>query len=197
MATPPLDTNPCRMSAATVMDAGPIVRPASPDDVPAIRAFMLRIFEEDYGYGYRPEWHWDYDDLLGTYIAPPRHTLVLALDGAGGEILGTAALRSGGPRSPAWLAERYRPSEATAQIFRVFVHAGHRRRGIARLLVDELRRFVREVGGYRMICLHTESAVSFWQSIGFRIVHDGRRADPPDATVHLELELTPVGVGDG
>jgi hypothetical protein len=111
------------MSADTRQAAGLTVRPATPDDVPAVRAFMLRIFEQDYGYGYQPRWHWDYDDLIGTYIDNPRHTLILALDTDTAEIVGTAGLRSGGPTSPAWLAERYQPPERTAQIVRVFVHA--------------------------------------------------------------------------
>jgi GNAT superfamily N-acetyltransferase len=173
--------------------SGLIVRPARADDVPAIRAFMLGIFEQDYGYGYRPQWHWDYDDLRGVYIDHPRHTLVLAVDEATGEIVGTGGLRSGGPTSPtlpAWLVERYRPPERAAQIVRVFTHSGHRRRGIARLLVQDLRRFACEVGGYEVICLHTENAVAFWQAMGCALVYDGRSGDPPDGSVHFELEMT-------
>jgi GNAT superfamily N-acetyltransferase len=166
-----------------------IVRPAVPGDVPAIRAFMLSIFEQDYGYGYQPQWHWDYDDLQGVYIDHPRHTLVLALDPASGEIVGTAGLRSGGPTSPPAPARRYQPSERTAQIVRVFIRPDQRRRGIARLLVDEVRRFVREVGTYDAICLHTENAVDFWQAMGCRIVHDGRAADPSEPSVHFELDM--------
>jgi GNAT superfamily N-acetyltransferase len=180
------------MSADTRQATGLTVRPATPDDVPAVRAFMLRIFEQDYGYGYRPRWHWDYDDLVGTYLENPRHTLVLALDARTGEIVGTGGLRSGGPSSPGWLAERYQPPERTAQIVRVFVHADHRRRGVARLLVEDLRRFVVEVGEYDVICLHTERAVDFWQALGCRVVHYGRMADPPEPSVHFELEMLPT-----
>jgi ribosomal protein S18 acetylase RimI-like enzyme len=168
-----------------------IVRPAASEDMPAIRAFMLSIFEQDYGYGYQPQRHWDYDDLQGVYIDHPRHTLVLALDPASGEIAGTAGLRSGGPTSPLALARQYQPPERTAQIVRVFIHPDQRRRGIARLLVDELQRFVREIGTYDVICLHTENAVDFWQAMGCRIVHDGRAADPPEPSVHFELDMLP------
>jgi hypothetical protein len=55
--------------------------------------------------------------------------------------------------------------------------------------VEDLRRFVRDVGEYDVSCLHTESAVDFWQALGCRIVHDGRRADPPEPSVHFELAL--------
>jgi GNAT superfamily N-acetyltransferase len=74
----------------------------------------------------------------------------------------------------------------------VFIHPAYRRRGVARLLVEELRRFVRDVGEYDVICLHTESAVDFWQAVGCRIVHDGRTANPPEESVHFELELLPA-----
>lgn len=169
-----------------------MVREATPDDVPAIRALMLRVFEDDYGYGYHPQWHADYDDLQGTYLDNPRHTLMLAVDGSSGEIAGMAGVRSGGPTSPQWLAERYQPAERTARIVRVFVHAGYRRRGIGRLLVEELRRFVQRVGGYDVICLQTETAVDFWQAFGGRLMHDGRADSPPEEAVHFELDTLPV-----
>ena len=107
------------------------VQTACPDDVPAIRAFMLQIFERDYGYGYQPQWHWDYDDLQRVYLEHPRHTMMLAHDVATGALVGTAGIRSGGPNAPTlpdWLVARYQPPERTAQIVRVFVAAGQRRR---------------------------------------------------------------------
>jgi GNAT superfamily N-acetyltransferase len=173
--------------------SGLSVRTATPEDVPAIRAFMLRIFEQDYGYGYRSDWHWDYDDLRGVYVDNPRHTMIVALDETTGEIVGTAGLRSGGPTSPrlpAWLIERYQPPDRAAQIVRVFIHRDHRRRGIARLLVGEIRQFVRDVGGYEVVCLHTENAVDFWQAMGCQVVYDGRTSDPPDGSVHFELAMS-------
>ncbi|MGE3271266.1 MAG: GNAT family N-acetyltransferase [Chloroflexota bacterium] len=169
---------------------GLLVRPARAEDVAAVRAFMLRIFEQDYGYGYQPRWHWDYDDLQGVYLDNPRHALIVAVDQATGEIVGTAGLRSGGPTAPSlpsWLVDRYRPPERTAQIVRVFTHPQHRRRGIARRLVQEIQRFVRDDGGYEVICLHTENAVDFWKAMGCQLVYDGRAGDPPDGSVHFEL----------
>ncbi|MCC6176844.1 MAG: GNAT family N-acetyltransferase [Chloroflexi bacterium] len=166
------------------------IRRAAAEDVPAIRAFMLSIFEHDYGYGYRPQWHWDYDDLRGVYLENPRHTLILASDDATGQVVGTGAVRSGGPTSetlPSWLVERYRPSERTAQLVRVFVHLEYRRRGIARGLVEELLGFVRAVGGYDVVCLHTENAVDFWQAMGCHLVYDDRVSDGSGSSVHFEL----------
>lgn len=50
------------------------------------------------------------------------------------EVVGTAAVRADGPQSPPHpprLAERY-PSGTTAQTFRGYVRAEHRRNGLAR-----------------------------------------------------------------
>lgn len=91
---------------------GLTVRRAAPEDVPGIRAFMLQVFEQDYRYGYQPQWHWDYDDLQGVYLDNPRHTLFMVVDDASGGVVGTAGIRSGGPTSsslPRWLVERYQP----------------------------------------------------------------------------------------
>jgi len=168
------------------------VRSATTDDIPAVRAFMLRIFEQDYGHGYRPQWHWDYDDIQGVYLDNPRHALLLAIDAASGEIIGTGGLRSGGPRSttlPAWLLARYQPPEQTAQIVRVFTHPKHRRRGIARRLTEELRRLARDIGGYERICLHSDTAVEFWGRMDTTVIYDDRTGSPPQGTVHFEFAL--------
>ena len=186
------------MSSPSASFSGLTIRPATSADVPTTRDFMLKIFEQDYGYGYQPRWHWDYDDLQGVYLDNPRHTLILAVDDATGEIVGTAAIRAGGPTAatlPRWLVERYQPPEQTAQIVRVFIDASYRRRGLARLLVDALRVCVRDIGGYRSICLHTDSAVAFWSALPTRIVYDGRQATPPDGTVHFEMDLLPSTEG--
>jgi len=171
---------------------GLTIRRATTDDIPAIRAFMLRIFEEDYGYGYQPRWHWDYDDVQGVYLDNPRHVLFVVEDDVSGLLVGTAGVRAGGPAAPSlphWLVERYRPPERTAQIVRVFVHPEYRRRGIARTLVDACRRFVRDVGGYEVIALHSESAVDFWQTMPTVEVYDQRSAESPSGAVHFELAM--------
>ncbi|MFN8632957.1 MAG: GNAT family N-acetyltransferase [Chloroflexota bacterium] len=153
---------------------------------------MLTIFEQDYGYGYQPQWHWDYDDLQGVYLDNPRHVLFVVTDDASSEIVGTAGIRSGGPKSPTlpgWLVERYQPPERAAQIVRVFVHPGYRRRGIARALVEACRRFVQGVGGYEMIALHSESAIDFWRTLPTVEVYDERSAETPSGAVHFELAM--------
>ena len=88
------------------------IRPATPDDVAPARALMIRTFEEDFGYGYRPEFHADVDDLQGTYLDNPRHALLVAVATEAGAIVGTAGVRSGGLKpefNPPWLVARYDP----------------------------------------------------------------------------------------
>ncbi|MQS10450.1 GNAT family N-acetyltransferase, partial [Streptomyces alkaliphilus] len=118
----------------------------------------------------------------------------------------TAALDSRGPQhppNPAWLAERY-PSGETAQLRRVYVRPEHRRRGLARRMVDELVAFAVAEGGYRSLYLHTDPTVpgaeAFWRSLG-KVVCDERSApDGGQGILHVELPLlhpgSPAEVGD-
>ncbi len=73
-----------------------VTRPATADDLAEVRALMIRTFDEDFGYGYNPAFHADVDDLQGTYLDNPRHTLFVAVDPATEQLLGTAGIRSGG-----------------------------------------------------------------------------------------------------
>src|SRR5436309_1785335 len=76
MTSPTLPADPAERSYA--------VRVARPDDLPAVRALMVRTFEEDFGYGYRPDFHADVDDLQGVYLDHPRHTLLVAVAAGSG-----------------------------------------------------------------------------------------------------------------
>lgn len=164
---------------------------ARPVHLPAARALMLKVFDDDFGYGYLPQWHSDVDDLAGSYLRRPRHGLWVALD-AMGTVVGTTGVREGGPRcppSPAWLAERY-AAPHTAQLVRVYVTPGLRGRGIGRMLVAAAGRFVAEDGVYTRLYLHTDTRVpgaeAFWRGLG-RVVFDETGGDW--STLHFELSL--------
>src|SRR5215472_3192346 len=159
---------PPAASEAKVAVGGWSVRLARPEDLAQARAIMLRTFEEDFGYGYRPDYHADVDDLRGTYLDNPRHALFVAVDDASDQVVATAGIRSGGLKpqyNPAWLVERYDP-ERTAQIVRVYVAREHRRRGIAQGLISAVCQFVADEGSYERIALHTDprspGAERFW-----------------------------------
>lgn len=169
------------------------VRMATHADLPGARSVMLDTFYREFGHGYRPEWHGDVVDLAGAYLAPARHALFVAVKGD--EVVGTSAVRAQGPASPphpAWIAERY-GGDTTAQLFRVYVRAEHRRNGLARALVDAATRFVAETPGYEQIYLHTDTRVPgaepFWRSVAVE-VFDARDGDPlRHQTVHFEIPI--------
>ncbi|MHC3468949.1 GNAT family N-acetyltransferase [Streptomyces sp. 7R007] len=170
------------------------IRAAGPDDLGGARAVMLDTLYRDFGTGYVPRWHGDVIDPGGAYLAPPRHTLLVALDPAGGDVVATAALDSRGPAhppNPRHLAARY-PSGRTAQLRRVYVRPGHRRRGLARRLVGELVAFAVADGGYEAVYLHTDPAVAgaeaFWRSLG-KAVHDEREDPGGQGIVHFEIPM--------
>lgn len=172
-----------------------IIRSAGPEDIGGVRGVMLDTVYRDFGTGYVPRWHEDIVDPLSAYVLPERHTLLVAVDPARGEVVATAALDSRGPAhppNPQRLARRY-PSGRTAQLRRVYVRPEYRRRGLARRLVAELLAFAAADGGYRSVYLHTDPAVpgaeAFWRSLG-TVVHD-ERADPGagQGIVHFEIPM--------
>ncbi|MFD6189884.1 GNAT family N-acetyltransferase [Streptomyces sp. NPDC060275] len=170
------------------------IRTATLADLDAARAVMLDTVYRDFGTGYVPRWHRDVVDLEGAYLRSERHTLLVAV-AADGEVVATGALDSRGPAhppNPAHVAERY-PSAVTAQLRRVYVRPEHRRRGLARRLVDELLAFAVADGGYRAVYLHTDPAVTgaepFWRSLA-KVVHDEREdAGGGQGIVHFDVPL--------
>ncbi len=171
------------------------IRPATPADLDAARAVMLDTVYRDFGTGYVPRWHGDVIDLDGAYLSPARHTLLVAVDERDGEVVATGALDSRGPAhppNPRHVAERY-PSGLTAQLRRVYVRPEHRRRGLARRIVDELLAFAAADGGYRAVYLHTDPAVTgaepFWRSLA-KVVHDEREdAGGGQGIVHFDVPM--------
>ncbi len=175
------------------------IRPATAADVPTIRAMMIRIFELDFGYGYKPEFHGDVDDMQGTYIDNPRHLLLVAIDDATGAVAATAGVRSGGLKpqfNHAWLVARYDP-ERTAQLVRVYVAREYRRHGLARRLVDEAVHFVAATPGYDTLSLHTDprspGAEAFWRAMPTQLILDDREG--PSGSLHFEMDI-PRGEGE-
>ncbi|WP_328727165.1 GNAT family N-acetyltransferase [Streptomyces sp. NBC_00259] len=170
------------------------IRAATTDDIDGARAVMLDTVYRDFGTGYVPRWHGDIIDPECFYLAPPRHTLLVAIDERDGAVAATAALDARGPAhppNPRWLAERY-PSGETAQLRRVYVRTEHRRRGLARRLVAELLEFAQADGGYRSVYLHaypdSPGAMDLWRSLG-KVVCDERDGVLGGGTgiVHFEI----------
>ncbi len=87
---------------ATATGAAPgfTVREALPEDVAESCALIRRVLAEDLHVPYNPYYHFDIDYAQAVYLDDPRHTLLVAVDDASGEIIATAALRNHGPQSP-------------------------------------------------------------------------------------------------
>ena len=174
---------------------GVSVRHVTPEDFAAAREHILRVVHDDLGLTYRPEWHWDVDDIQTVYVDHPRQALFVAIDDASGNVIGTTSIVNVGPKVPphaAWLAERYSGPDV-AQVLRAYIARGHRRRGVARTLVDRARRFAAGAG-YRTIYLHTDARVpgaeAFWRAMPTTLVFDGRgNIEGYSEAVHFELAL--------
>jgi GNAT superfamily N-acetyltransferase len=171
-----------------------IIREATAEDLDGARVVMLDAVYRDFGTGYVPGWHADIIDPASYYVLPPRHTLLVAVDERDGTVAATAALDARGPAhppNPPWLAERF-PSGETAQLRRVYVRPEHRRRGLARRLVEGLLDFARADGGYRSVYLHTyphsPGAMRLWRTLG-KVVCDEREDVPGGGSgvVHFEI----------
>lgn len=152
--------------------------------------------EVDQGYGYQPEWHWDVDHAREIYADNSRHAVFIAEHA--GEILGTCAIRTGGPNVPPHppeLGVRYADRESVCQLVRAITAPAARRRGVARALVTHSLEFARGAG-FRVAYLHTNAnspgALPFWLASGADLVRDDRDdwdSDPRFATVHFEFPL--------
>jgi GNAT superfamily N-acetyltransferase len=169
-----------------------LVREVLTEDLEGARRLMVETFEQDFGYGLRPEIHRDVLDLRLAYLETPRQCLFVAVSSPGGAVVGTAAIRRGGtvsPPHPAWLAAKYDP-ETTCELMRVYVQRDWRRRGVGRALVEAARRWVAAERGYTTVCLHSNvgrtGADTFWYGIATE-VFDARPT--PFNTVHFELPL--------
>ena len=170
-------------------------RAVSSEDLAAAHARINQSLTEDFGYGYVAEWHWDLDRLNVHYVDNPRQAMFIAADSTG-QAVGTAGIRIGAPTSvPPWLADRYVDRQRVAQLIRVTTMPDARGQGVARRLVEAVRRFVVADGQYSFICLHTNvkvpTARPFWESLPTTLMHDAR-ADEVDIrfeTLHYELAI--------
>ncbi|MBO4252579.1 GNAT family N-acetyltransferase [Streptomyces griseorubiginosus] len=171
------------------------IRTANPGDLDGARAVMLDTVHRDFGTGYVPRWHGDILDPAAAYLVPARHTLLVAVDPEDRAVVATGALDSRGPAhppNPRHVAERF-PSGETAQLRRIYVRPEHRRRGLARRLVEELLAFAVADGGYRDVYLHTDPSVpgaeAFWRSLGRVVLDERQEPGGGQGIVHFEIPM--------
>jgi ribosomal protein S18 acetylase RimI-like enzyme len=168
------------------------IREATPADLSAAKALMMRTVEEDFGTPYDPRYHRDIDDLAAAYLEPSRHTLFVAVDEDSGELIATGGVRVGRLQGgPPDLVRRYAGDDA-AQLVRIYVAREQRRRGIARAVVRACLAFALRDGGYSIIALHTfphsPGALAFWQSMATQVGYQERSGIPAEAFFEIDLE---------
>jgi ribosomal protein S18 acetylase RimI-like enzyme len=150
-----------------------VIRDFRPADQATVRSLVLAGMAERWGAAFDPTRNPDVDDLVRSYGAAGAEILVAEEDGA---VVGTGILVPFGP--------------GTGRIVRVAVHAGHRRRGLARAVVDQLvmRAAARD---WSTVVVTTEpawaDAFALYRSCGFAVV-----AERPDQIrLARSLDRTP------
>jgi putative acetyltransferase len=143
-----------------------VLRLLRPEDQAAVRSLVLAGLREHWG-SIDPSKNPDLGDIASAYADA---TFLTAW--AGHELVGTGAL--------------VEESDGVARIVRMSVAAHVRRRGLGRLLLDELCKQARASGHRRVVLETTETwgdVMAFYESCGFHVV--GRR----DGDVHMALDL--------
>jgi GNAT superfamily N-acetyltransferase len=145
------------------------------------------MINDEFGYGYVPEYHQDIQYMESYYIKPEKNNFYVAIDKRTNRIIGSIGIRAY-DRDFEIFRDVYNPV-TTASIWRVFVDESWRRNGIASALVGLGEDFCREKE-YEKIYLHTQKTVKgsldFWLSKGYQIVKD---TENHLKTVHMEKNL--------
>ncbi|AXV36903.1 MAG: GNAT family N-acetyltransferase [Methanobacteriaceae archaeon] len=149
-----------------------------------VRKFLFNIIEEEFGYGYIPEYHKDIKALADHYIYPMKNQFYMAIHNKTQKVIGTLGIRSYDKNFE--IFDGVYQAEDTASIWRVFVDNRYRRNGVASSLVKTAEKFC-ENAGYKQIYLHThktvQGSVDFWISKGYKITED---TNNELGTVHME-----------
>lgn len=170
------------------------ITPIRPGEEAIVRELVLTTIREDAHYDYNPCWHWDLDDIAGTYTG--RSVMLVAR--GNGEIIGCGGLRTG---APIHLPDRYEPGDPSVmQVVRIAVRKEWRRLGLAREIVNALIPIAVADEQTEVLCLHASdkgnSAVPFWMAMGANIIQDERDEDPTWRTVHFEFDLDALRAAD-
>ncbi len=155
------------------------------NEINRVKEFLFNQINAEYHIGPTAKFHYDIFGLNEYYIAPTHNNFFVAFDGD--KIVATIGIRVY-DKDFEFFKGIY-SSEDTASIWRLMVDRNYRRKGIARLLVNEAENFARNAG-YDRIYLHThrylESGLPFWKSVGYAITVE---EEDYDETTHMEKLL--------
>lgn len=120
-----------------------------------------------------------------VYINNPKGVFLQARDEQG-NLIGVIGMMEYDHRFPYLDYSQY----TTVEVARLFVEPAYRRKKIAQLLVDELKKVAIDKG-INMLYLHTHpfltGAFEFWQKQGFRLIKDAEEGG--FSTLHMEHPL--------
>lgn len=152
-----------------------------------VKNFLFKIINNEYGYGYVPEYHKDIINLENYYIKPDKNVFLLATHKKTGNLIGTLGIRAY-DKDYDIFKEIY-DSKTTASVWRVFIDKKWRRNGVGSKLVSMAEEFCKNKG-YTNLYLHTQKivdgALDFWLSKGYKITKD---MENNMGTVHMEKRL--------
>lgn len=150
-----------------------IIRRPKISELPLVRDFMLAIIKNDFGYDFNPQWHWDIENILSTYLKSSQSILLVAFENH--EIVGTIAARP--------------YDNNTLGIWRHYIKKELRGLGIGKQLYLKVEEFAQKYQ-YQYLYLHTQKTIlgskEYWQKRGFQITLE--KADEWQ-TVHMEKKI--------
>ncbi len=149
------------------------IRAASDSDDAVLVAHYLALWES---YGVPPG-HFleDCEARVLAFIAEgrDRHGLVAFLAEEDGDVLGSAVCQRHLSPYPEVLQPEIR---SFGYVWSVFVQPAHRRRGIARALMERAMTYLREVGCTTVVLHSSDAGVPLYESIGFEMAKEMRLA---------------------
>jgi GNAT superfamily N-acetyltransferase len=184
-----------RQRIARTMDQQLVIRELEERDISEAQEVMRSVLEDSVA-AYDPVIHADIEDLYESYLQPEDAFMLVVEDMRSGKVVATGGLRNGAfdpeevPPQLALLERRYRDGR-TGQVGRVHVLPQHRRRGIARAVVEAIVERVRREALYGRLALHTHpyspGALPFCLAMGFHEVLDDMEAS---RQIFFELPLS-------
>jgi GNAT superfamily N-acetyltransferase len=164
---------------------GLVIRELDERDISEAKEVMRMVLEDSTALYDPVIIHADIEDLYETYLQPEDAFMLVVEDTRSGKVVATGGLRNGAfapeevPPQLALLERRYRDGR-TGQVSRVHVLPQHRRRGIARTVVEAIVERVRREALYGRLALHTHpyspGALPFCLAMGFHEVLDDMEA---------------------
>lgn len=158
------------MNAKPQRSAGdrPHVRDFEAKDQPRVRQLIQDGLRSRWGPSFDPTANPDTDDLLAHYVAPGGQITVVEI---GGEPVATGILCL---EPPPTFVQHLAEGPKMPRLRRISVSGEHRRKGLGRLVVDDLVRRATELGFGRVL-VSTDTpwtdAIALYRSCGFTPVH--------------------------